>query len=142
MSYQKRLADWLLTVGTRTYRLYHQHVLPSNYSYLPLSLCSDHPSPHLTSSLVYVGTGNSLLNSGSEHYQKWTEIPEFYGCTCCGPKEQDSAVLSLEQFTQNVILHVFFEADLLIYIILIDFCKTSHACTIYFQLLSQRKHVL
>ncbi len=91
---------------------------------------------------LLMGTGNSLLNLGSEHYQKWTEIPEFYGCTCCGLKEQDSAVLSLEQFTQNIILHVFFEADLLIYIILIDFCKTSHACTIYFQLLSQRKHVL
>ena len=58
-----------------------------------------------------MGTGNSLLNSGSERYQKWTGIPEFYGWTSCGSKEQDSAVLLLEQFTLNVILHVFFEAD-------------------------------
>ncbi len=60
-----------------------------------------------------MGTGNSLLNSGSEHYRKWTGIPELHGCTYCGSKEQDSAVLLLEQLTPNIILHVFFEADFL-----------------------------
>ena len=65
----------------------------------------------------------------------------FYGCTYCGSKEQDSALVLLEQFTQNKILHVFFEALCLIYIIFLDFGEVDHDCRMKISLLSRRIHV-
>ncbi len=88
-----------------------------------------------------LGTGKPLLNLDSEHYQKWTGIPVFYGCTYCGSKEQDSALVLLEQFTRNKILHVFLEALCLIYIIFLDFGDIYHDCRIKISLLSRRIHV-
>ncbi len=90
---------------------------------------------------LLLGTGSPLLNSDSERYQKWTGIPVFYGCTYCGSKEQDSALVLLEQFTRNKILCVFFEALCLIYIIFLDFGDIYHDCRIKISLLSRRIHV-